>query len=611
MDLPDRGPADRRAVRGPRVPGLAADLQAARRCPGRVVRPPAARLQPAIDGVWSGPGSSRPRPRRELAARVPGEPRLAVREVSPTSEDRLRHHRPNRHPGTHGHPTPPPPDAPPADRPRRDRRPRRSAAARGRRERDVRWRRITVRRSPPVPRPSVVTADARVVPRAGPAGADGRPAPSRPVAAYWSPRATPSPRATTRPLDTRLAEAQVASQAERRRRGRRRAGRPGVRQGERTARSSHRPASRRRRPRSPSRMPTAMPCPVAHPTTRSARPNAAGRPRAAGIGPRGPSVPGRPPRRRGGGRGERREGRGGAGTDRARCGDSRARRPHAEGAVRGHRRSAERRRPGAAGSPLVRIADLSRWTFETSDLTRRRSPGSGPGAPVTVTVDGLPDTEVPAKVESIGDSAHRPRGEVTFRVVAGPDRRGAGRAPLEHDGRRYRRHRDDRGLRAIGRYGFVTGRSWSRADRRARSIPWNAGKIEMSRAARIRRASVAAPPSRSSRRPLPSARSPAPSWRSARSRPADRISVRCCGPHHRDQGADVRYTGEHPRARGMDHRSWAVPVPPAGPSLGGGFGRAGSRTAAGSPAWPRTARPRASGCPPAATSSTGSMRPDR
>jgi HlyD family secretion protein len=72
------------------------------------------------------------------------------------------------------------------------------------------------------------------------------------------------------------------------------------------------------------------------------------------------------------------------------------------------------------GVPLVRLADLSGWRFETSDLSETSIARVRVGAPVTITVDGLPGAAIPATVESVGDYGASVQGDITFRVVAVP-----------------------------------------------------------------------------------------------------------------------------------------------------------------------------------------------
>ena len=70
--------------------------------------------------------------------------------------------------------------------------------------------------------------------------------------------------------------------------------------------------------------------------------------------------------------------------------------------------------------PLVRLADLSAWRFETSDLSETSIARVQPGAPVTITVDGLPGVEIAGTVESVGDYGASTQGDITFRVVVVP-----------------------------------------------------------------------------------------------------------------------------------------------------------------------------------------------
>jgi multidrug resistance efflux pump len=72
------------------------------------------------------------------------------------------------------------------------------------------------------------------------------------------------------------------------------------------------------------------------------------------------------------------------------------------------------------GVPLVRLADLSGWRFETSDLSETSIARVQPAAPVTITIDGLPGVEIPGTVESVGDYGASTQGDITFKVVAVP-----------------------------------------------------------------------------------------------------------------------------------------------------------------------------------------------
>jgi multidrug resistance efflux pump len=72
------------------------------------------------------------------------------------------------------------------------------------------------------------------------------------------------------------------------------------------------------------------------------------------------------------------------------------------------------------GAPVVRLADLASWRFETSDLSETSIARVREGAPVTITVDGLPGAEIAGTVESVGAYGASTQGDITFRVVVVP-----------------------------------------------------------------------------------------------------------------------------------------------------------------------------------------------
>ena len=74
----------------------------------------------------------------------------------------------------------------------------------------------------------------------------------------------------------------------------------------------------------------------------------------------------------------------------------------------------------APGVPLVRLADLSAWRFETSDLSETSIARVHEGAAATITVDGLPGEEIAGTVESVGGYGTSVQGDITFRVVVVP-----------------------------------------------------------------------------------------------------------------------------------------------------------------------------------------------
>ena len=77
----------------------------------------------------------------------------------------------------------------------------------------------------------------------------------------------------------------------------------------------------------------------------------------------------------------------------------------------------DRVQPGVA---LVRLADLTEWRFETSDLSESSVARVTVGAPASVTVDGLPGSEIAGTVESVGGYGASVQGDITFRVVVAP-----------------------------------------------------------------------------------------------------------------------------------------------------------------------------------------------
>ncbi len=72
------------------------------------------------------------------------------------------------------------------------------------------------------------------------------------------------------------------------------------------------------------------------------------------------------------------------------------------------------------GAVLVRVADTSAWRFETTDLSETSIARVREGAPVSVTVDGLPGEEIAATVESVGDFGLPSQGDIVFQVLAAP-----------------------------------------------------------------------------------------------------------------------------------------------------------------------------------------------
>jgi HlyD family secretion protein len=72
------------------------------------------------------------------------------------------------------------------------------------------------------------------------------------------------------------------------------------------------------------------------------------------------------------------------------------------------------------GGVVARVADLSGWRFETSDLSETSIARVREGAPATITIDGLPGTELAGTVESVGGYGSSQQGDIVFRVVVAP-----------------------------------------------------------------------------------------------------------------------------------------------------------------------------------------------
>ena len=72
------------------------------------------------------------------------------------------------------------------------------------------------------------------------------------------------------------------------------------------------------------------------------------------------------------------------------------------------------------GVVVARVADLSDWRFETADLSETSIARVREGAPATITIDGLPGTELAGTVESVGGYGSSVQGDIVFRVVVAP-----------------------------------------------------------------------------------------------------------------------------------------------------------------------------------------------
>jgi HlyD family secretion protein len=76
----------------------------------------------------------------------------------------------------------------------------------------------------------------------------------------------------------------------------------------------------------------------------------------------------------------------------------------------------------ASGTPVVQLANFSTWQIETDDLTELSVVGVDAGDPVTITVDAIPDLEMPGHVARIKPIGEDKRGDITYTVTVQPDK---------------------------------------------------------------------------------------------------------------------------------------------------------------------------------------------
>ncbi|MEN9938052.1 MAG: hypothetical protein RLZZ387_4631, partial [Chloroflexota bacterium] len=75
----------------------------------------------------------------------------------------------------------------------------------------------------------------------------------------------------------------------------------------------------------------------------------------------------------------------------------------------------------AAGTPAARIADTSAWQIETSDLTELSVVRVKEGDPVVISLDAVPDLELPGTVTRIEGYGQNKQGDITYTVLVTPD----------------------------------------------------------------------------------------------------------------------------------------------------------------------------------------------
>ncbi|GAB4549470.1 MAG: biotin/lipoyl-binding protein [Anaerolineae bacterium] len=75
----------------------------------------------------------------------------------------------------------------------------------------------------------------------------------------------------------------------------------------------------------------------------------------------------------------------------------------------------------APGTPVIQLADFSAWQIETDDLTELSVVDISVGDPVTITVDAIPDLELPGRVVRVRPVGEDRRGDIVYTVVIQPD----------------------------------------------------------------------------------------------------------------------------------------------------------------------------------------------
>ncbi len=76
----------------------------------------------------------------------------------------------------------------------------------------------------------------------------------------------------------------------------------------------------------------------------------------------------------------------------------------------------------APGAPILRIADLSSWQVETTDLTELNVVRVRDGTSVTMTFDALPGLELTGKVTGIKPYGDSKQGDIVYTATIRPDR---------------------------------------------------------------------------------------------------------------------------------------------------------------------------------------------
>lgn len=74
------------------------------------------------------------------------------------------------------------------------------------------------------------------------------------------------------------------------------------------------------------------------------------------------------------------------------------------------------------GAPAVRIADVSGWQFETTDLTELDVVRIKVGDPATISLDAIPGLELKGKVAKVKSLGLTRQGDITYTVTVVPDK---------------------------------------------------------------------------------------------------------------------------------------------------------------------------------------------
>ncbi len=76
----------------------------------------------------------------------------------------------------------------------------------------------------------------------------------------------------------------------------------------------------------------------------------------------------------------------------------------------------------AVGTPVLRLADISNWQVETTDLTEINVVNVKEGDPVTVTFDAIPGMEVTGKVATVKGFGDNKQGDIVYTLVVKLDK---------------------------------------------------------------------------------------------------------------------------------------------------------------------------------------------